>query len=193
MNENHAEVCSSQEWRDHIRDDVLRRVLAGLQLPDGRLGGEVLEVGPGYGPATELLRGMAGRLTAIEIDPELAVPLAEKYADVAVEVGDATEMPFPDGRFDAVVCFTMLHHVPSAELQDRIFAEAHRVLRDGGVFAGSDSMDSADRREFHAGDTFTPVDPGVLADRLRSAGFSDPVVHVHDGGDHFTFSTRRPG
>ncbi|GHF16232.1 hypothetical protein GCM10010359_17110 [Streptomyces morookaense] len=45
--------------------------------------------------------------------------------------GGGTHMPFADGRFDSVVCFTMLHHVPTPAAQDRLFAEAHRVLRPG--------------------------------------------------------------
>jgi hypothetical protein len=36
----------------------------------------------------------------------------------------------------------MLHHVPSAALQDRLLAEARRVLRPGGVFAGFDGVAS---------------------------------------------------
>ncbi|MFZ0041798.1 MAG: class I SAM-dependent methyltransferase, partial [Solirubrobacteraceae bacterium] len=32
--------------------------------------------------------------------------------------GDATRMPFEDQRFSAVVCFTMLHHIPSRNLVD---------------------------------------------------------------------------
>jgi SAM-dependent methyltransferase len=34
---------------------------------------------------------------------------------------------------------TMLYHVPTIELQDRLIREARRVLRPGGIFAGSDS------------------------------------------------------
>ena len=38
-------------------------------------------------------------------------------------------MPFPDGSFSAVLPFTMVHHVLSATVQDRLLAEARRVLR----------------------------------------------------------------
>jgi ubiquinone/menaquinone biosynthesis C-methylase UbiE len=48
----------------------------------------------------------------------------------------------PDAAFDGVVCFTMLHHVPSALLQYRLLAEVARVLRPGGVFAGTGSRSS---------------------------------------------------
>jgi SAM-dependent methyltransferase len=48
-------------------------------------------------------------------------------------------MPFADASFEVVLCFTMLHHVPTIELQDRLIREARRVLWPGGIFAGSDS------------------------------------------------------
>ena len=78
-----------------------------------------------------------------------------------------------DARFDFAVSFTMLHHVPSPELQDRLLAETRRVLRPGGVFIGSDSRDSRMMRLLHIADTLVPVDPGGFAARLRRAGFRD--------------------
>ena len=61
-----------------------------------------------------------------------------KNTNVEVVETDATAMPFPDGSFSTVLSFTMLHHVPSVTLQDQLLAEAWRVLRPGGVFAGTD-------------------------------------------------------
>ena len=103
--------------------------------------------------------------------------------------GSGDELPFDDGRFSAVVCFTMLHHVDSPERQDRLFAEARRVLADGGVFAGSDSTDTKGRRGFHAQDTYVPVDPAALPERLRAAGFGDVTVEVPDP-EWWTFVAR---
>jgi ubiquinone/menaquinone biosynthesis C-methylase UbiE len=96
--------------------------------------------------------------------------------NVDVVVGDATAMTFPDARFSAAVCFTMLHHVPSDALQDRLFAEVARVLRPGGVFVGADSLDSEEFRSLHVDDVCVPVDPGRLADRLAGAGFAEVNV-----------------
>jgi hypothetical protein len=66
------------------------------------------------------------RLTAIEIDERLAASLKMRLAGTNVTVieGDATAMPFPDASFSAAISFTMLHHVPSSGLQDRLLAEA---------------------------------------------------------------------
>ena len=105
--------------------------------------------------------------------------------------GDATAMPFEDGSFSGVLCFTMLHHLPSDELQDRAFAEAHRVLRPGGVFAGTDSIGTgALFKLIHVGDTLNPIDPDSLPGRLERAGFDD--VRVSTSESSFRFRANRP-
>jgi SAM-dependent methyltransferase len=72
----------------------------------------------------------------------------------------------------------MLHHLPCPTAQDRLFAEAARVLRPGGVFAGTDSQPSLRWRLVHLGDTCTPVDPATLPDRLAAAGFTQVTVEA---------------
>lgn len=97
-------------------------------------------------------------------------------------LGDATTLSFPDERFSGAVCFSMLHHVPSAELQDRLFAEAARVLRIGAPIVAVDALESADIRSFHEGDTYVPIDPAALPARLQAAGFTDIEVRVNEYG-----------
>lgn len=70
----------------------------------------------------------------------------------------------------------MLHHVPSVSLQDLVFQEAFRALREGGRFVGVDTVDSEGTRALHAGDVFTPMPPDALGKRLTAAGFSDVKV-----------------
>jgi SAM-dependent methyltransferase len=84
----------------------------------------------------------------------------------------------------------MLHHVPSAQLQDKLLAEVRRVLRPGGLVVGSDAMATPARRELHAGDDYLPIDPGGLAGRLAAAGFTDPVVEINE--DRFRFMAAAP-
>lgn len=142
----------------------------------------MLELGPGPGAATEWLRREVKRLVAIEVEEAAAQALASRYAgtNVEVRVGDATRITFPDGHFDSVGCFTMLHHVPTARLQNAILAEALRVLRPGGVLVGSDSLGSHSLHEFHAGDTYNPIDPGCFIARLQTIGFGAITVTVDD-------------
>jgi SAM-dependent methyltransferase len=152
---------------------VLPRALNGITL-----GPEVLELGPGYGASTRPLAARAESLTALESDPELAARLRAQLGSVRVVDGDATKMAFAAGSFSAVVCFTMLHHLPCPAAQDRLFAEAARVLRPDGVFAGTDSQPSLRFRLVHLGDTCTPVGPGTLPGRLAAAGFTRVTVEA---------------
>jgi len=176
MNFMHRRICSSDRWSA----DVAGRMPRYLQGVD--LGEDVLEIGPGFGATTRALAPLVPRLTAVEIDEPSARRLRADFGDrVDVVHGDGSALPFPDGRFSAVVCFTMLHHVPSPALQDALFAEAHRVLRPGGVFRGVDSLPNLRFRLLHLGDTMVPVDPGTLPDRLRRAGFAAPQATVHGG------------
>jgi ubiquinone/menaquinone biosynthesis C-methylase UbiE len=177
MNENHAKVCPSPEWAEHMQRDVLPSLTEHADL-----GAEMLEIGPGPGAATEWLRHRVKRLTALEVEAEAAGKLAEKYAGGNVEVvtGDAARLAYPDESFDSVGTFTMLHHVPTLALQNKILAEAFRVLRPGGVLIGSDSLASNDLHHFHVDDTYNPIEPGSLLSRLQTLGF-DKITITVDG------------
>ncbi len=76
-----------------------------------------------------------------------------------VRTGSGAELDYADASVDSVGTFTMLHHVPTLVLQNKILAEAFRVLRPGGVLVGSDSLPGNDLHHFHAEDTYNPVDP----------------------------------
>jgi len=173
MNWFHRQVCRSGRWRRRLQRDLLPWALQGVELGD-----DVLELGPGPGATTDVLRGRSARLTAVEVDAGLAAALERRLAGTGVRVvhGDATALPFADGSFSSVLSFTMLHHVSSAALQDRLLAEAWRVLRPGGVFAGFDGVASWLFRLVHIRDTYVPVDPDTFGRRLEAAGFEGVVV-----------------
>lgn len=183
MNQAHLEICSSPEWARMVEDELLPWVLDGCELGD-----DLLEVGPGPGLTTDILRRKAVRLTAVELDLDLAGKLATRLAgsNVTVIAGNVTRLPFPAGRFSAAACLTMLHHIPSASEQDAALAELARVLRPGGLLFGSDGLDTPARREVHEGDVFIPVDPATLEARLLAAGFAR--AHVAVGGDRLKFT-----
>lgn len=162
-------------------------VLSGIDL-----GEDVLELGPGPGLTTDFLQKSAHRLTTIEVEPDLAEQLRSRLfgSNVEVVTGDATEMPFPDGRFTSGVSFTMLHHVPTRELQDKLLREVWRVIKPGGVFVGSDSVQSLFMRLIHIGDTLVPIDPDRFGVRLEAAGFE--VLEIEKGDGAFRFYARKP-
>lgn len=186
MNEAHLEFCASPEWARLVEDELLPWVLDGYELGD-----DLLEVGPGPGLTTDVLRRKAARVTAVELDLDLAGKLASRLAgsNVTVVAGDVTRLPFPADRFSAAACLTMLHHIPSPSLQDAALAELARVLRPGAVLAGLDGLDTPARRELHVGDVFVPVDPGTLEARLRAAGFAHARVDVT--GDRVRFAATK--
>ena len=143
MNQAHLDLLASDDWRQVLQDMIVPYAFDARSPAD--LGDDVLEAGPGPGLTTDLLSPQVPAFTAVELDPALASALRERYVDtpsVTVVEGDATAMPFEEEQFSGAVSFTMLHHVPTPELQDALFAEVRRVLRPGGLFIGSDSVAS---------------------------------------------------
>ena len=129
MNLLHQRRCSSVGWADMVRDELLPWALADVELGD-----QTLEIGPGYGATLRALLERADAVTAVEVDKPMAERLDRLYGDRARVIhGDGSNTGLPDTSFASVVCFTMLHHVPTVRLQDQLFAEAFRVLRPGGV------------------------------------------------------------
>ena len=188
MNFLHHWICRSDYWRKTVETSLLPWAFEGLDLA-----GHVLEIGPGYGAATAVLRSHATRVTCVENDARLAQRLSHGMcgSNVTIVLADASDLPFVDASFNAAACFTMLHHVPSPGLQDRLFTEVARVLRPGGVFVGTDSIAGTLLKAIHIGDTMTAIDPGNLPNRLQAAGFSGIAVDV--GRRAFRFRARWSG
>jgi SAM-dependent methyltransferase len=141
MNRFHRRYCASPKWEKLMLEKLLPDALEGVSLGDN-----VLELGPGPGLTTLALARTAPRVTAVEIDPELARITRDRTrscGNVEVVEGDATALPFDDARYSSVVCMTMLHHLHDAAAQDRLFARpagcsspaacsADRTISDGG-------------------------------------------------------------
>lgn len=112
----------------------LSRQSAGPMLDAARVikGSAVLDVatGAGYVAAAAASRGA----NAIGIDfAQSQIALARSlYPQIEFRQGDAENLPFDEKSFDAVVVGFGINHLPHPE---RTFAEAYRVLRQGGFFA----------------------------------------------------------
>lgn len=187
MNRMHNLLCSSGWWARVAEQELVPWGVKGLDLGD-----DVLEVGPGFGATTRVLAQRLDRLSVLELDPGYCERLRASL-DGAVEVteGDATRLPYPDGRFSAVLCFTMLHHIPTVAQQDQAFAEVARVLRSGGTFAGTDSIGVGLRfKVIHIGEILNLVDPDGLPARLQSAGLS--VSEVQRTSRSFRWRATKP-
>jgi ubiquinone/menaquinone biosynthesis C-methylase UbiE len=187
VNRIHNRICASARWQRRVEQDLVPWGIEGVEL-----GGRVLEIGPGLGATTRVLAQRVGSLDVLEVEPGYCERLRTEHGRrVTVTQGDATALPYSNASFSAVLCFTMLHHIPSPELQDRALGEVARVLAPGGMFAGTDSLGTGLLfKLIHIGDTLVPIDPQTMPDRLRAAGLSEPVVDRADGS--FRFRARRP-
>jgi ubiquinone/menaquinone biosynthesis C-methylase UbiE len=187
MNRIHNLICSSRWWNRRVEQELLPWGLKGVELGD-----QVLEIGPGFGATTRILARYPIRLNVLELDEDYCRRLRSELGEkVSVTQGDATKLPFEDGRFSAAVCFTMLHHIPTAGLQDQAFREIARVLRPGGTLAGTDSVGNGPVfRLIHIGDTLNLIDPDRLPERLANAGLSDATVEL--GGRSMRFRAQKP-
>ena len=81
MNEGHLQFLASPEWAQMLETDLLPWALGVADLGD-----DVLEVGPGPGLTTDLLRQRTSRLTAVEVDADLATALAARLKGTNVDV-----------------------------------------------------------------------------------------------------------
>jgi len=81
VNKAHLEFCSSPEWARLVEDELLPWVLDGRDLGDA-----LLEVGPGPGLTTDVLRRQAARLAAAEL----------AGSNAAVVLAGASQLPHPD-------------------------------------------------------------------------------------------------
>lgn len=130
-----------------------------------RPGQEILEVGPGPGHHT-LAAARAiepgGTLHAFDVQQKMLDALmdragAEGVANVEPRQGDAREMPYGDGSFDAAFLVTVLGEIPDG---DAALRELHRVIRPGGrLVVGEIAFDP------HF------VRPATLRHRAEAAGF----------------------
>ncbi len=104
----------------------------------GRMrGGRALELGCGRGVGTELILDLFGAdsVDAFDFDPRMVTlarrRLAPRGPRARVWVGDATAICVPDGTYEAVFDFGIVHHIPHWR---GAVAEVHRVLKPGGLF-----------------------------------------------------------
>ena len=179
MNSFEKWYCGSALWRYLTRRELLPWMLQGSAL-----GEHVLELGAGAGPATQELARRAPRVTSLEYDHASALKLSARgnHSNVSVIQGDAAALPFPDASFSSAIAILMLHHLKSAELQDRAFSEIRHVLEPGGVFLAFDIPNGWIHRVAHIKSTFVPLDPMTAVQRLRAAGLAQITLDSRSGG-----------
>jgi ubiquinone/menaquinone biosynthesis C-methylase UbiE len=128
-------------WYDALAGSSERAFTdAGLQKLAATEGETVLEVGFGTGHAILALAravGRSGRVYGIDISDEMNKITQERVNEasladrVVLERGDAVQLPFDTGFFDAVFVSFALELLDTPEIP-RALAEWRRVLRVGG-------------------------------------------------------------
>ncbi len=77
---------------------AVEKIVAAIEPQPGEV---IVEIGPGEGILTEKLVALGNEVTAIEIDPELAAGLRQRFGDIIVNA-DALATPLPARPFRAV-------------------------------------------------------------------------------------------
>jgi ubiquinone/menaquinone biosynthesis C-methylase UbiE len=135
--ERARDLAARLERRAKADDEVAARDTY-LGLLDIVAGERALDVGCGSGAVTrEIARRVGSRGLAVGLDPSPALLAVARELALKAGLGDRVEfregnvlrLPFPDRSFDAVVCATVLSHVPRGEAA---IPELVRVLRSGG-------------------------------------------------------------
>ena len=90
----------------------------------------VLDIGCGSGVMAEKIRDLGHDVQGVDISKEGIERLKSRGIEGRV-VNVDEELPFEDGTFDAIWCGELIEHIQSPEF---ILDEAHRVLKDDGVF-----------------------------------------------------------
>ena len=132
----------------------LRPILAayGIELRGRR----VLEFGCNYGGSSIVMAFLGGRVHGIDVSAA-AVALACRNAirygrtDIALRhVADTRSLPYEDGAFDFLLCYSVLEYVDPAWLAP-VVGELHRVLRPRGQLLINGTSNRLAPREVHSG------------------------------------------
>jgi O-antigen biosynthesis protein len=140
-------------WTDDpaMAYEHLHRYAFATQLAEGR---RVLDLGCGEGYGSALLATRASSVVGVDADARaiahaVATYRAENLGFAATSADDLSA--FDVGSFDLVVCFEMIEHV---EAQERVVAEARRVLGPDGLFVCSTPERNAYRAQTGQANTF---------------------------------------
>ena len=108
-------------------------VLALRSLPDLEIGASLLEVGCSSGFYSEVIKiaGLPIRYTGCDFSDSFIRLASEKYPLTEFDVEDATNLHYPDNKFDIVVSGCCLLHIPEYA---KGIEETARVARSYAIF-----------------------------------------------------------
>ena len=121
-----------QQYHSAFADLTSQAAMALLDAVEVTAGVQLLDVatGPGYVAGVAAQRG--ANVIGIDFSTAMIAQARQRYSMIDFREGDAEDLSFADGSFDAVVMNFGLLHLGRPE---RALTEGHRVLRPGGRFA----------------------------------------------------------
>ena len=159
--------------------EATRELIAQLELSQNS---RVVDIGCGIcGPARAIAAATGAHVTGIDLTEEF-ISAAKEFNRLAglddritCTVGSALDLPFDENSFDTA---TLIHVGMNIPEKPRLFAEAARVLKPGGVFAVYEVMRTGPGElaypvpwsESRATDFSAP--PDTYRDAARAAGFT---------------------
>lgn len=126
-------------------EDVTQRFVEAL----GADPGIVLDVACGPGIVSAALAARAREVVGLDVTPEMLARARQRCAEAGVRnatfrEGSATELPFAEASFDAVVNRLAIHHFKEPRVA---LGEMFRILRPGGTLVVADIVSSEDPEE----------------------------------------------
>lgn len=132
----------------------------GLEIPAGA---RVLDIACGTGNTAIPLAKRGTVVTGVDIAPNLLAQARERAAAehlaIDFDEGDAEDLPYPDGSFDAVITMFGAMFAPRPQL---VASEIARVLKSGGLLAmGNWNPASFTGQMFKVGSLHAAPPPGI--------------------------------
>jgi len=141
-----------------------------VEVQDGE---RVLDMGSGTGSLAMALAAVTSSTEIVAIDPSKQyIQFARKRSGnsrVRFHVGDAMNLPYPDGYFDKCLAQLMISFVPDAH---RVIAEMHRVTKAGGTIAACLwASGRSNQRSWTFWEAAKAVDSTVKQQRKKKGGY----------------------
>ncbi len=149
-----------------------------MYLPKGAM---ILDIGAGRGRTMYGLAGLGFRVIGLENNSELVasgnaeVKTKGLQKEIRFIEGDALDVPFHDGSFDAIVDVGLLHHLKPEDFASYI-KETARVLKQGGhMFLVALSKKTT---QYFAWHPHTSIEKDFVKEGVRYHFFEESELHA---------------
>lgn len=175
-----APLYNAIDGREAVPPDWLSAIVKDLAAQGGA--NRLLDLGAGSGLISKLGVKYFREVCAYDISSGMLSQIKDNRINKVA--GSAEEVAFRDGVFNAVTCFSVLHHLSDHQAA---LKEVYRVLKQGGVFYSDHDIESAFRhkwifrvlgRFYDSCKRYTKYDPKITRD-LRDLA----ELHAEEGID----------